>query len=82
MELSNHRGEDSMNLNILEKVAREINKGGNGARESSEMFNRGYITPIEHKSLSSLSWQIAANMRANGPSANVSIRRLPMGCWI
>jgi hypothetical protein len=72
-----------MNLNILEKVTREINKGGNAERESSELLSRGFITPIEHKSLSSLSWQIAANVRANsGPAANVSIRRLPMGCWI
>ena len=71
-----------MNLNILEKVAREISKGGDVVRESSEMLSKGYITPTEHKSLSSLSWQIAANMRASGPSANVSIRRLPMGCWI
>ena len=71
-----------MNLNILEKVAREINNGGNSVRESGELLSKGFITPIEHKSLSSLSWQIAANVRASGPGANVSIRRLPMSCWI
>ncbi|MEO7409861.1 MAG: hypothetical protein ABIU10_00870 [Sphingomicrobium sp.] len=57
--------EDSMNLNILEKITRQANV----ATESNNLFSKGFITPAEHKSLSSLSWQIAANVRANGPGA-------------
>jgi hypothetical protein len=55
-----------MNLNILEKVARQATKGSNVSEKSSELLNKGLITPVEHKSISSLSWQIAANVRANG----------------
>jgi hypothetical protein len=61
-----------MNLNILENVAREIRSGGNG--KSGELLSKGFITPTEHKSLSSLSWQIAANVRANGPDATAFLR--------
>jgi hypothetical protein len=57
-----------MSLNILEKISRQ----GNAARESSELLRKGFITPAEHKSLSSLSWQIAANVRANGSSVVAS----------
>jgi len=67
-----------MRLNILEKIARN----GNGERESAELLRKGFITPTEHKSLSSLSWQIAANVRANsGPSATVSLKAAPMKMW-
>jgi hypothetical protein len=62
-----------MNLNILEKVAREM-RSGNVVAKSDEMLSRGFITPTEHKSLSSLSWQIAANVRANGPEATAYLR--------
>jgi hypothetical protein len=54
-----------MSLNILEKISRQ----GNVVRDSSELLRKGFITPTEHKSLSSLSWQIAANVRANGTAA-------------
>ena len=67
-----------MNLNILEKMAREIDKGGNVVRESGDMLRKGFITPTEHKSLSSLSWQIAANVRANGPDGTAYLRIGPM----
>ncbi len=49
-----------MNLNTLEKAVRQAIKG------DTALFNKGLITPAEHKSLSSLSWQIAANVRADG----------------
>jgi hypothetical protein len=70
-----------MNLNLLEKVARQVAKGG--GNDSSDLLNRGFITPIEHKSLSSLSWQIAANIRANGDGtvAYSSKVRPDMGGW-
>ncbi len=62
-----------MSLNILEKISRQ----GNVVSESSELLRKGFITPAEHKSLSSLSWQIAANVRATGsPSSVVSARIL------
>jgi len=62
-----------MNLNILEKMAREIRKGHNVVHESGELASKGFITPIEHKSLTSLSWQIAANVRANGSNAAIIV---------
>jgi hypothetical protein len=70
-----------MNLNILEKVARQAAKGG--ITETNDLLNQGYITPIEHKSLSSLSWQIAANVRANGNGAVAYSAKVrpDMGGW-
>ena len=58
-----------MNLNALEKLARQAIKGGNTAMNSRMMLNNGFISPAEHRSISSLSWQIAANVRANGNGA-------------
>lgn len=70
-----------MNLNLLEKVARQTAKGG--TNDSTDLLNRGFITPTEHKSLSSLSWQIAANIRANGDGALVYQTKVrpDMGGW-
>ena len=50
-----------MNLNILEKVARQALKGNDIVDKNSAL-----LTPAEHRSLKSLSWQIAANVQANG----------------
>ncbi len=58
-----------MNLNALEKLARQAIKGGNTTMNSRMMLNNGFITPAEHRSISSLSWQIAANVRADGGAA-------------
>jgi hypothetical protein len=58
-----------MNLTALEKLARQVIKGGNASMNSRMMLNNGFITPAEHRSVSSLSWQIAANVRANGGAA-------------
>jgi hypothetical protein len=67
-----------MRLNILEKIARN----GNAEHESAELLRKGFITPTEHKSLSSLSWQIAANVRANsGPGAMVYYKPGPIAGW-
>jgi hypothetical protein len=55
-----------MNLNMLEKMARQMTKGGDMVLATSGMVNKDVLTPVEHKSLSSLSWQIAANVRADG----------------
>ncbi len=58
-----------MNLNALEKLARQIAKGDNATTKSNDMLNAGFITPAEHRSVTSLSWQIAANVRATGNGA-------------
>lgn len=69
-----------MNLNVLEKLARQVIKGENVAEKSTAMFNNGYLTPAEHRSLKSLSWQIAANVQANGsPAATQAFR--PTTSW-
>jgi hypothetical protein len=58
-----------MNLNTLEKMARQSLKGMNIVEKSNMMAANGYLSPAEHRSLSSLSWQIAANVQANGEAA-------------
>ena len=55
-----------MNLPLLEKIARQAINGGDVTEKSNAMLKRGFITPAEHRSITSLSWQIAANVRANG----------------
>ncbi len=54
-----------MNLNVLEKLAREIVKGNDVTETSEELLKRAVISPVEHHSLQSLSWQIAASARHN-----------------
>jgi hypothetical protein len=63
-----------VNLNILEKVAREVKK-------SNQVMNSA-VNPAEHKDLSSLSMQIAANLRANGTAANPAIPRQVYALWL
>ena len=53
-----------MNLNILEKLARQAIKGNNVVAKSNELLKKGFISPAEHRSVQSLSWQIAANVNA------------------
>ncbi len=62
----------TMNLNVLEKLARQIAKGDNVTNKSNEMLSAGFITPAEHRSVTSLSWQIAANVRATGGTATIT----------
>jgi hypothetical protein len=54
-----------MNLNVLEKLAREVKK--------SNQAMKSIVNPTEHKDLSSLSTQIAANLRANGLAAEAAL---------
>ncbi len=63
-----------MNLNILEKVARAAKKNSN--------VMKSVVTPTEHKDLSSLSMQIAANLRSNGSAANPAIPAQVYSMWI
>ena len=58
--------EESMNIKTLERLARQALKGSNLTAQSDAMLKSGYITAAEHRSLKSLSWQIAANVQANG----------------
>jgi hypothetical protein len=46
-----------MHIDILEKVARQTLKGDKAA-------NSAVLTPAEHHSVKSLSWQIAVNVKA------------------
>ncbi len=63
-----------MNLNILEKAVREIKKGN--------QMMKSMVSPVEHKDLSSLSMQIAANLRANNGSATVAIPTQVQWNWV
>ena len=72
-----------MNLNILEKLARRAFGGENIESEGKIMLKGGYLTPAEHRSLSSLSWQIAANVQANnGAALSVGPFPEPARIWI
>ncbi len=61
-----------MNLSTLEKLARQIIKGEKIGEKGNVMLRNGFITPAEHRSLSSLSWQIAANANATGTAAVIT----------
>ena len=72
-----------MNVSILEKVARQALSGEDVTEKSNEMLHNGVITPAEHRSLKSLSWQIAANVQYNngsGPGTTSFVR--PNIRWI
>ena len=70
-----------MNLNNLEKLARLAFKGNSVTNESDTMLKSGLLTPAEHRSISSLSWQIAANVRAGSQGNTVAFKPEPMGGW-
>ena len=61
-----------MNLNVLEKLSRQAIKGNNVVAKSNEMLKNGFISPAEHRSVQSLSWQIAANVNATAGGAAVA----------
>ena len=64
-----------MNINILEKVARQTLKGDKAEKTSM-------LTPAEHRSVKSLSWQIAANVKAdNGMGAGTLALVRPNLWW-
>ena len=52
-----------MNISTLEKMARRILSGESISETSDSMVKSGILTPAEHRSLRSLSSQIAANIQ-------------------
>jgi hypothetical protein len=46
-----------MNLNTLEKMARQAMKGTNVSEKSNGLAKMGMITRAEHRSLNSFVWQ-------------------------
>jgi ribulose bisphosphate carboxylase small subunit len=68
-----------MNLNVLEKLTRQALSQGDITEKSNEMLSKGFISPVEHRSLSSLSWQIAANMKATGEGTVAWAK--PLAIW-
>jgi ribulose bisphosphate carboxylase small subunit len=70
-----------MNLTVLEKLARQALTQGDVTEKSNEMLSKGFISPAEHRSLTSLSWQIAANVRANGKGEGTVAWAKPMALW-
>ena len=71
-----------MNINVLEKVVRKALTGE--TVESKAMLKSGIITPAEHRSLESLSSQIAANLQvmSNGSSNGVVALKSIDKIWI
>ena len=58
-----------MNLNIVEKITREVQKSNMVARNTR---------PVEHKSINSLSMQIATNLR---PGNTVQLAAPATSIW-
>lgn len=72
-----------MNINNLEKLARQALRGENTARKSTHMLHSGLISPVEHRSLQSLSFQIAANLQAEKDAGTMAfVRPIPNLTWI
>ena len=61
-----------MNLNVLEKLTRQAIKDSNVVAESNDLLKSGFLSPAEHRSVQSLSWQIAANVNATGSGGAVA----------
>ena len=65
-----------MNISVLEKVARQTLKG-------EKVDKHPVLTPAEHRSVKSLSWQIAANVKAdNGLGTGTLSWVKPDTIWI
>lgn len=70
-----------MSIDTLEKTIRRALKGENVSEKSSKMLSTGLISPAEHRSLESLSFQIAANVSATKDPGTLAFVR-PNGTWI
>ncbi len=70
-----------MNLNNLEKLARQALKG-DVTEKGNEMVKGGFITPAEHRSLKSLSWQIAANLQADSTAGTYAYKGIGDTWWM
>ena len=65
-----------MNIDLLEKVARQTLKGEKADKNA-------VLTPAEHRSVKSLSWQIAANVKAdNGLGTGTLSWVKPNTIWV
>ena len=72
-----------MNLSNMEKLARIALKGGNVKEQSNSMVKVGHLTPAEHRSIASLSRQIATNVQAsNKGESTVALKIAPMSWWV
>ena len=70
-----------MNVNNLEKLVRQALKGESAQDKSDMMVKSGLISPVEHRSLQSLSFHIAANIHHEKGSNSVAMVR-PQALWI
>jgi len=70
-----------MNINTLEQATRRALKGENVSDKSNTMLSSGLISPTEHRSLQSLSFQIAANLKADKGAGTVALSR-PDLTWL
>ena len=72
-----------MNINTLEQATRQALKGENMGEKSSNLYSSGLISPTEHRSLQSLSFQIAANLQVDkGAGTAALVRPIPNLTWI
>jgi hypothetical protein len=62
-----------MSISTLERVVRETTKIEDLTAKSDAMLSSRAITPAEHRSLQSLSWQIAANVEAGKGDGSLSV---------
>ncbi|HEX9987392.1 MAG TPA: hypothetical protein VGE45_02815 [Chloroflexia bacterium] len=65
-----------MNLNTLEKMARQALKGANVSEKTNGLAKMGLITRAEHRSLNSFAWQSGGSVGTCALSAD----RI-MGSW-
>ena len=70
-----------MNIDALERLVRYALKGNDIAAKTDSMVSSGVITPAEHRSLKSLSWQIAANVQADNGAATMVWAKQAGGWW-
>lgn len=70
-----------MNINMLEKLARKALKGSKVNHMSALTLNKGLISPMEHRYLNSLSWQITANVKGSGaPATTLAFEKYILWC--
>ena len=71
----------AMNINNLEKLARQALKGDNVSEKSNTMLNSRAITSAEHKSFNQMTFQMGVD---NGAGAGTAafVRPIPNLTWI
>lgn len=71
-----------MNINLIERIARQTLKGGHAAASASSTWSEGELTRAEERSLRALTWQANGQLRTGGGAGTLAFDERPERAWL